>query len=71
MSYGTANGEDPELYLTAMYELWLSDVEPGTQAAKDIEVNYTALARRACKDAVESIRKWKVTGKLAEWAKEG
>lgn len=53
-----------------MYELKLDNVEPGTQAAKDVEVNYTALARGACENAVKDIRKWKTEGKLAAWQKE-
>ncbi|KAF5963729.1 hypothetical protein FCOIX_13731 [Fusarium coicis] len=70
LSHGTAEKEDnerPELFLTAMYELKLDNVKPGTQAAKDIEVNYTALARGACENAVRDIRKWKTEGKLAAW----
>lgn len=72
MSYGTGgdNTDEPELFLTAMYELWLDNVEPGSQAAKDIEVNYRALAQGACKNAVRDIRKWKVEGKLDAWAQE-
>lgn len=53
-----------------MYELKLDNVEPGSKAAQDIEVNYTALARGACESAVRDIRKWKAEGKLAKWAKE-
>ena len=53
-----------------MYELKLDNIEPGTKAAKDIEVNYTALARGACESAVRDIRKWKAEGKLAKWEKE-
>ena len=53
-----------------MYELKLDNVQPGTKEAKDIEANYSALARGACRSAVEKIRSWKVEGKLALWAKE-
>ncbi|KAF5243267.1 hypothetical protein FANTH_8276 [Fusarium anthophilum] len=73
LSHGTVEKQDnerPELFLTAMYELKLDSVEPGTQAAKDIELNYTALARGACENAVKDIRKWKTEGKLAIWQKE-
>ena len=70
LSYSTENEAEPQLYLTAMYELWLDNVEPGSQAAQDIEVNYTALAKGACKDAVNSIRTWKTEGKLSIWAEE-
>ena len=58
------------MYLTAAYELKLSDVQVNTNAAKDIEVNYTALARGACRSAVEKIRGWKTQGKLEAWQKE-
>lgn len=58
------------MYLTAAYELKLSNVQPNTQAALDIEVNYTALARGACRTAVEKIRGWKTQGKLEAWKKE-
>ncbi|KAF4335430.1 hypothetical protein FBEOM_10718 [Fusarium beomiforme] len=73
LSHGTAEKQEdgrPELFLTALYELKLNNVEPGTQAAKDIEVDYTALARGACENAVKDIRKWKTEGKLAAWQKE-
>ncbi|CVK98969.1 uncharacterized protein FMAN_08340 [Fusarium mangiferae] len=73
LSHGTTGQQDnerPVLFLTAMYELKLDNVEPGTQAARDIEVNYTALARGACENAVKDIRKWKTEGKLATWQEE-
>lgn len=58
------------MYLTAAYELRLSNVQPNTKDALDIEVNYTALARGACRTAVEKIRGWKTEGKLEAWKKE-
>ena len=68
MSYGTEEGQ-PQLYLTAMYELWVNGVSAGTEAAIKMEVDYTALAKKACSDAVKDIRKWKLEGKLKDWAK--
>ena len=59
-----------DLYLTAMYELKLANVEPGSAKAQEIEVNYTALARGACRDSVEKIRGWKEAGKLPIWKEE-
>ena len=53
-----------------MYELKLADVEPGSPEAKEIEVNYTALARGACRHSVEKIRDWKEAGKLQKWKEE-
>lgn len=58
------------MYLTAAYELKLSDVQPNTEAAREIEVNYTALARGACRTAVEKIKGWKAEGKLEAWKNE-
>ncbi|MCJ1269298.1 hypothetical protein MMC22_009189 [Lobaria immixta] len=70
-SGGGGDGEtESDLYLTAAYELKLSHVQANTNAAKDIEVNYTALARGACRSAVEKIRGWKTQGKLEAWQKE-
>lgn len=71
LSYGAADGEDElSLYLTAMYELELTDIEPGSPQAREIETNYTALARGACRDSVEKIRSWKEDGKLEQWKGE-
>lgn len=71
LSYGAEDGNtEIDLFLTAMYELKLNNIQPGTKEAKDIETNYTALARGACRSAVENIRLWKVQGKLAKWAEE-
>ena len=71
LSYGAGEGEaESDLYVTAMYELKLANVERGSTQAKDIEVNYTALARGACVDCVRKIRGWKVAGKLREWEEE-
>jgi hypothetical protein len=40
LSYGAADGDDDsDLFLTAMYELKLNNVQSGTQKAKDIEIN--------------------------------
>ena len=49
--------------MTAIYELELADIEPGSPQAKEIETNYTALARGACRDTVEKIRRWKEDGR--------
>ena len=53
-----------------MYELKLADIEPGSPQAREIETNYTALARGACRDSVEKIRRWKEDGKLEQWKEE-
>ncbi|KAI0456053.1 hypothetical protein F5B21DRAFT_169621 [Xylaria acuta] len=64
------SGDGNDLYLTAMYELKLDKVEPGSPEAREIETNYRSLARGACKTAVESIRQWKEQGLLQKWADE-
>ena len=53
-----------------MYELKLADIEPGSPQAKEIETNYTALARGVCRNSVEKIRRWKEDGKLEQWKEE-
>ena len=53
-----------------MHELKLADIEPGSPQAKEIETNYIALARGACRDSVEKIRRWKEDGKLEQWKEE-
>lgn len=67
MSQGTrepADPQRPELFLTAAYELWLDGVEEGSKQAEDIRVQYTALARGATKDAVQTFRRWKKEGTI-------
>ena len=64
LSSGAADREDESsLYLTAVYELKMADIGPGSPQAKEIETNYTALARGTCRDTVEKIRRWKEDGK--------
>ena len=67
----TSGGSGPDLYLTGLYELYVDGVEPGSAAAEEVRVKYTQLARGACKDAVNTFRRWKVEGKVDEWAKAG
>ncbi|KAK8003902.1 Pumilio-like 3 [Apiospora arundinis] len=70
-SYDAADGKDEkDLYLTAMYELKMDGMEPGSPAAMKIETDYRQLAKGACASAVSSIRLWKEQGLLAKWAKE-
>ena len=71
LSHGAGDGEDDsKLFLTAMYELKLPNIMAGSKEAKDIEANYTALARGACRDAVANIRNWRQEGKLQKWREE-
>lgn len=64
-SYGGAPGQgDQDLYLTAMYELRVNGVVPGSPKAKEIETSYAQLARGAALTAVEKIRSWKVENRL-------
>jgi hypothetical protein len=65
VSYGGAPGQgDEDLYLTAMYELHVNGVVPGSAEAKAIETNYAQLAMGAALTAVERIRLWKVEDRL-------
>lgn len=61
----TADGPDC-YYLTAIYELVMPGVTPGSQQAADITKNYSSLAKGAASTAVRVIREWKVSGKLDE-----
>ena len=71
LSYGAGDEEsDSNLFLTAMYELRLANIVPGSPEAKEIEINYRALARGACRSAVEKIRIWQKEGKLAKWRED-
>ena len=71
MASGATDGHtETDLFLTAVYELKLHHVMAGTPEARDIEAQYTELARGACRSAVEKIQRWKVEGKLAQWAQE-
>lgn len=67
---GVGKDDKPEVYLTAIYELKLSNVQENTQEARDIERNYRLLAKEACRSAGEKIRGWKAEGKLEKWNKE-
>ncbi|KAL2842712.1 hypothetical protein BJY01DRAFT_235921 [Aspergillus pseudoustus] len=59
--------DGPEaLYLTAIYELHVPDVAPGSDQAKQIERDYTQLAQGAARTVVATIRKWKLEGGLEE-----
>lgn len=53
-----------------MYELKLPEVVPGTDAARKIREDYSALAKGACKNAVRDIRRWKEEGLLEKWRLE-
>lgn len=53
--------------MTAKYELWVNGLQAGTEAAKNMEIDYAALAKKVCSDAVRDIRKWKMEGKLKNW----
>ncbi|KAF2128302.1 hypothetical protein P153DRAFT_397389 [Dothidotthia symphoricarpi CBS 119687] len=72
ISQGTSdppNPERPEIFLTGAYELWMDGVEEGSKEATDVRVKYGALAKGATQDGVKTFRRWKVEGKLDEWAK--
>ncbi|KAJ6151360.1 hypothetical protein N7470_007954 [Penicillium chermesinum] len=67
VSRGGHEKDGPEvLYLTAIYELHVPDVEPGSEKAKQIERDYAQLAQGAARTVVATIRKWKVEGGLSK-----
>lgn len=65
LSHGgqSSDGAD-DLFLTAIYELKMPEVEPGSAKASEVETNYTALARGAANSVVQKVREWKVDDKL-------
>ncbi|KAL2869628.1 SRPBCC family protein [Aspergillus lucknowensis] len=67
ISRGGHEDDGPDaLYLTAVYELHVPDVEPGSERAKEIEREYSQLAQGAARTVVETIRRWKVEGGLED-----
>ncbi|KAL3459744.1 hypothetical protein BJX64DRAFT_290913 [Aspergillus heterothallicus] len=67
ISRGGHESDGPEvLYLTAIYELHVPDVAPGSDKAKEIERDYAKLAQGAARTVVATIRKWKLEGGLEE-----
>lgn len=65
LSHGAQPTDGPnDLYLTAIYELHVPDVEPGSSRAAEIERDYTKLAKGAANTVVQRIREWKVDNKL-------
>lgn len=75
VAYGAASTvyqEEDEPYLTVFYELKMGDHSPaaGSKEAQDIVTNYRKLAKTVCNDAIDHIRKWKLEGKLAQWAED-
>jgi hypothetical protein len=67
LSHGGHETDTPnDIYLTAIYELHMPDVEAGTEKATEVEQNYTSLARGAANMVVTKIREWKVAGTLGQ-----
>jgi hypothetical protein len=66
----------PAHWLLFYVRIWksykkLSQLMPRTLTPSQTNrIQYTALARGACRNAVKDIRSWKVQGKLATWAAE-
>ncbi|KAL4913037.1 hypothetical protein BDW62DRAFT_205922 [Aspergillus aurantiobrunneus] len=63
---GAESDGDDAVYLSAVYELHVPDVVPGSDRAREIEREYTQLARGAVNTALGLVRKWKVDGSLEE-----
>ncbi|KAL4783352.1 hypothetical protein BJX76DRAFT_358095 [Aspergillus varians] len=67
MARGGSEGDGPDsLYLTAIYELHVPDVVPGSDRAKEIERDYAQLAKGAAHTVVDTVRRWKLEGALQE-----
>ncbi|KIW36384.1 uncharacterized protein PV06_11375 [Exophiala oligosperma] len=65
LSHGGQSTDGPnDLYLSAVYELHVPGVEPGSAQAAEIETNYTTLARGAANTVVQKVREWKIDDKL-------
>lgn len=65
LSHGGRESDSPDdIYLSAVYELRVPEVEAGSQKAKEIEENYTLLAKGAAKGVIEKIRGWKINGTI-------
>ncbi|KAK0617471.1 hypothetical protein B0T14DRAFT_568962 [Immersiella caudata] len=64
--------EDDNPVLTLFYELKMGDHAPAPDSpeAEAIRTNYSALARNMVTDCITHIRKWKLEGKLAQWAED-
>jgi hypothetical protein len=61
---GRESDKPTDLYLTAVYELHVHGVVPGSERAKEIQEEYSALARGAARTVVARIREWKSNGTL-------
>jgi hypothetical protein len=67
ISQGGNEADSPtDLYLTAIYELHLPSIEPGSERASEIEKNYALLAKGAAKTIVAKVREWKMNGTIDE-----
>ena len=62
--------DDSDLFFTASYELKVPGVQPGSERAREVQTEYTELARKAAKDGVNSVRRWKQEDKLSMWKAE-
>jgi Domain of unknown function (DUF1857) len=67
---GVNSKDDSDLYFTASYELKVPGVQAGSERAKAVQKEYTELARKACRDGVNSVRGWKREDKLKIWKAE-
>lgn len=67
LSHGGYESDGPDdLYLTAIYELHMAEVEPGSERAGEVEKNYSLLAKAAANTVVQRIREWKINNSLTE-----
>ncbi|KAF4212006.1 hypothetical protein CNMCM8980_010024 [Aspergillus fumigatiaffinis] len=63
---GRESDKPTDLFLTAAYELHVPGVVSGSDRAKEIQEEYSLLARGAARTVVAKIREWKSSGTLEE-----
>ncbi|RHZ46024.1 SRPBCC family protein [Aspergillus thermomutatus] len=63
---GRESDKPTDLFLTAVYELHVPGVVPESDRAKEIQEEYSLLARGAARTVVAKIREWKANGTLEQ-----
>ncbi len=67
LSHGGHESDGPnDIYLTAIYELHMAEVEAGSERAAEVEKNYSNLAKGAANTVVNTIRGWKINDTLKD-----
>ena len=61
---GEDGDEDVGLLFMAFYGLKLDTIEDGSEEAKQMKAQYTAMARNTCLSVRDKVRTWKEEGTL-------